>query len=67
MLLPYVLFVFCMSEVISSFGSLSAGSQVFTLLMFISLCDLAYYVFGQEPAIAMHLFPLACCACLPSV
>ena len=28
-LLPYVLFVFCMSEVISSFRSLSAGSQVF--------------------------------------
>ena len=37
MLLPYVLFVFCMSEVISSFRSLGAGSQVFTLLMLI-LC-----------------------------
>ena len=33
MLLPYVLFVFCMSEVISSFRSLRAGSQVFALLM----------------------------------
>ena len=33
MLLPYVLFVFCMSEVISSFRSLRTGSQVFTLLM----------------------------------
>ena len=33
MLVPYVLFVFCMSEVISSFRSLSAGSQVFALLM----------------------------------
>ena len=33
MLLPYVLFVFCMSEVISSFSSLKAGSQVFDLLM----------------------------------
>ena len=32
-LLPYVLFVFCMSEVISSFRSLRAGSQVFSLLM----------------------------------
>ena len=32
-LLPYVLFVFCMSEVISSFRSLRAGSQVFALLM----------------------------------
>ena len=30
---PYVLFVFCMSEVISSFKSLRAGSQVFDLLM----------------------------------
>ena len=38
MLLPYVLFVFCMSEVICSFRSLSAGSQVFVLLMlFISV------------------------------
>ena len=34
MLLPYVLFVFfCMSEVISSFRSLRAGSQVFALLI----------------------------------
>ena len=34
MLLPYVLFVFfCMSEVILSFRSLRAGSQVFSLLM----------------------------------
>ena len=33
MLLPYVLFVFCMSEVNSSFRSLRAGSQVFALLM----------------------------------
>ena len=42
-----------MSEVISSFRSLSAGSQVFALL--ISLGDFAYYVFGQEPAVAVHL------------
>ena len=34
MFLPYILFVFfCMSKVISSFRSLRAGSQVFTLLM----------------------------------
>ena len=33
MFLPYVLFVFCMSEVIPSFKSLRAGSQVFALLM----------------------------------
>ena len=33
MLLPYVLLGFCMSEVISSFRSMRAGSQVFALLM----------------------------------
>ena len=33
MLLQYVLFVVCVSEVISSFKSLRAGSQVFALLM----------------------------------
>ena len=49
MLLPYVCLCFCMSEVISSFRSLRAGSQVF------ALCDFAYYVFGYELAIAMHL------------
>ena len=43
-----------MSEVISSFRSLRAGSQVFALLM-LFLCVFAYYVFGQEPAVAMYL------------
>ena len=45
-----------MSEVISSFRSLRAGSQVFALLM-LFLCVIlhTYYVFGQEPAVAMHL------------
>ena len=43
-----------MSDVISSFRSLRAGSQVFALLMFF-FGDFAYYVFGQEPAFAMHL------------
>ena len=33
MFLPYVLFVFCMSEVITSFKSLRTGLQVFSLLM----------------------------------
>ena len=33
MLLPYVCLCFCMSEVISSFRSLRAGSQVFALLV----------------------------------
>ena len=47
-----------MSEVISSFRSLRAGSKVFALLIrinVISLSDFAYYVFGQEPAVAVHL------------
>ena len=43
-----------MSEVISSFKSLRAGSQVFALLM-LFLSDFAYYIFGQEPAVAVHL------------
>ena len=33
MLLPYACMCYCMSEVISSFRSLRAGSQVFALLM----------------------------------
>ena len=44
-----------MSEVISSFRSLRAGSQVFFSPYVISLSDFAYYVFGQEPAVAVHL------------
>ena len=44
-----------MSEVISSFRSLRAGSQVFALLMLFLWSDFAYYVFGQEPAVAVHL------------
>ena len=44
----------CMSEVISSFRSLRAGSRVCSPYV-ISLSDFAYYVFGQEPAVAMHL------------
>ena len=43
-----------MSEVISSFRSLRAGSQVFALLE-LFLCVILHIVFGQEPAIAMHL------------
>ena len=47
-----------MSEVISSFRSLRAGSQVFALLMLFlkrKSSDFAFYVFGQEPAVAVHL------------
>ena len=46
---------FCMSEVISSYRSLRAGSQVFALLMLFLCVIFAYYVFGQEPVVAMHL------------
>ena len=42
-----------MSEVISSFRSLRAGSQVFTLLMF--LCDFAYYVVCHQYDVCKHL------------
>ena len=58
MLLPYVLFVFFMSEVISSFRSLRLNESWITGVCspyVISLSDFAYYVFGQEPAVAMHL------------
>ena len=39
---------------VSSFKSLRAGSQLFALHMFF-FCDFAYYVFGYEPAVTMHL------------
>ena len=41
-----------MSEVISSFESWNTGV---CSAYVISLSDFAYYVFGQEPAVAMHL------------
>ena len=41
-----------MSEVISSFESWITGV---CSPYVVSLCDFAYYVFGSEPAIAMHL------------
>ena len=46
-----------MSEVISSFRSLRAGSQVFALLMLFLrvILHTTWYVFGQEPAVAVHL------------
>ena len=45
------LLLFCMSEVISSFNILRAGA---CYLYGVSLCDFAYYVVGQEPAVAVH-------------
>ena len=55
MFLPYVLFVFLYVGsylLISEFESWITGV---CSPYVISLCDFAYYVFGQEPAIAMHL------------
>ena len=45
-----------MSEVISSFGSLRTGSQVFALLMSF-ICEILHTMSSgkREPAIAMHL------------
>ena len=44
-----------MSEVISSFRSLRAGSRGVFSPYVISLSDFAYSAFGQEHAVAMHL------------
>ena len=60
MLLPYVLFVFL--YVIYEFETWITGvCSPFV----VSLCNLAYYVFGQEPAIAMHL--VFCMLCLSAI
>ena len=64
MLLPYV--VFCMSEVISSIRSLSTGSQVFALLM-LFLCVILHTMSSGKSLQLLCIFPLVCCACLPSV
>ena len=58
---------FCMSEVISSFRSLRAGSHVVALLMLFFSSDFAYYVFGQEPVVAVHLALWYVLLVLPSV
>ena len=51
MLIPCVLIVFCMSEVISSFKSLRAGSQVFALLM-LFLCVILHIL---SPGMSLQL------------
>ena len=65
MLLLYVCLCFCMSEVISSFRSFRAGSQVFALLM-LFLCVILHTM-SSGKSLQLLLFPLVCCACLPSV
>ena len=66
MLLAYVLFVFCMSAVISSFRSLRAGSQVFALLM-LFLCVILHIMCLGKSLQFLCIFPLVWCACLPRV
>ena len=56
MLLPYVLFVFCMSEVISSFRSLRTGSQVFSLLM-LFLCVILHTMSSGKSLQLLCIFP----------
>ena len=51
MLLPYDCLCFCMSEVNSSFMSLITGICSHYV---IPLCDFAYDLFWQEPAVAMN-------------
>ena len=57
----------CMLEVISSFRSLRAGSQVFALLM-LFLCVILHTICLRIRACNCYAsFPLVCCACLASV
>ena len=65
MLLPYVLFVFFMSEVISSFRNLRTGSQVFSLLVF--LCVILHTISSDKSLQLLCIFPFGMCACAPSV
>ena len=61
MFLPYVLFVFCMSEVISSFNSLRAGSQVFALLM-LFLCVILHIMWSGKSLQLLYIltFGMSC-------
>ena len=58
MLLPYFLFCLCfyMSEVISSFRSLTAGSQVFALLM-LFLCVILHTMSSGKRLQLLCIFP----------
>ena len=68
MLLPYVLFVFCMLEIISSFRSLRTGAQVFALLM-LFLCVMLHTMSSGKSLqlLCIFHFGMVWCACLPSV
>ena len=55
--------MFCMLEVISSFKSLRAGSQVFVLLM-LFLSVILHTMWSDK---SLQSCTLVCCTCLPSV
>ena len=56
MLIPYVLFVFCMSEAISSFRSLRSGSQGFALRM-LFLCVILHTMSLGKSLQFLCIFP----------
>ena len=53
---PYVCLCVCMSEVISSFRSLRAGSQVFALLMFF-LCVILHTMSSDKSLQLLCILP----------
>ena len=65
---PSIGFVYClcMSEFISPFKGLRAGSQVFALLILFYVILHTMWSGKSLQSIALHL-ALVCCACLPSV
>ena len=56
MLLPYVLFVFCMPELISSFRSLRTGSHVLVLLM-LFICVILHTMSSGKSLRLLCIFP----------
>ena len=65
MLLPYALFVFCMSEVMSSFRSLIAGSQVFAVLV-LFLCLILHTMSLGKSLQLLCIFPFGM-VCLSAI
>ena len=65
MLLQFVLFVFCMSEVISSFRSLRTGSQVFALPM-LFLCVILHTMWSGKSLQLLCISPFGI-LCLSAV
>ena len=59
-------YVFVRPEVISSFRSVRAGSQVFALLM-LFLCVILHTMRSGKSLQLLCSLPLVCCVCLPSV